>query len=96
MSVLFIANAGVGSVLALDVQNRAVLASPHVGLEPRALAMTPDERLLVVADRAASSLAVLRADPTSLSNDRSVLITTVPVGASPVDVVVPDFIGPGS
>lgn len=96
MSVLFIANAGDGSVLALDVQNRAVLASPHVGLEPRALAMTPDERLLVVADRAASSLAVLRADPTSLSNDRSVLITTVPVGASPVDVVVPDFIGPGS
>ena len=47
---------------------------------------------MVVADRAASSLAVLHADPTSLSNDRSVLITTVPVGASPVDVVVPDYL----
>jgi YVTN family beta-propeller protein len=95
MSVLYIANAGDGSVLALDVQNRQVLASTSVGMEPRALALTPDERLLVVADRAASSLAILHADPTSLSNDRSVLITTVPIGASPVDVVVPDFINPG-
>jgi YVTN family beta-propeller protein len=96
MSVLYIANAGDGSVLALDVQNRQVLASTHVGMEPRALALTPDpdERLLVVADRAASSLAILHADLTSLSNDRSVLITTVPVGASPVDVVVPNFISP--
>jgi YVTN family beta-propeller protein len=93
MSVLYIANAGDGSVLALDVQNRQVLATPHVGMEPRALALTPDGRLLVVADRAASSLAILHADLASLSNDRSVLITTVPVGASPVDVVVPDFIG---
>ncbi len=93
-NVLYIANSGDGSVLALDVPNRAVLASPHVGLEPRALALTPDQQLLVVADRAGSSLAVLHADPTSLNNDRSVLITTVPIGASPVDVVVPDFLGP--
>jgi YVTN family beta-propeller protein len=93
--VLYIANAGDGSVLALDVANRQVLAAVHVGLEPRALALTPDQRLLVVADRAGSSLAILHADPTSLSNHRSLLITAVPVGASPVDVVVPDFIGPG-
>jgi DNA-binding beta-propeller fold protein YncE len=95
-SVLFIANAGDGSVLALDVPNRQVLAMPppHVGMEPRALALTPDGRLLVVADRAASSLAILHADRTRLSTDRSVLITTVTVGASPVDVVVPDVIGP--
>jgi YVTN family beta-propeller protein len=94
MSVLYIANAGDGSVLALDVQTREVLASAHVGVEPYALALTPDpgQRLLVVADRAGSSLAILQADPSSLSNDRSILITTVPVGASPVDVVVPDNI----
>jgi YVTN family beta-propeller protein len=92
MSLLYIANAGDGSVLALDVQTREVRASTHVGMEPCALALTPDQRLMVVADRAASSLAVLHADPTSLSNDRSVLITTVPVGASPVDVVVPDYL----
>ena len=89
MSVLYIANAGDGSVSALDVQHREVMASTHVGVEPRALALTPDERLLVVADRAGSSLAILHADPASLADDRSVLITTLPVGASPVDVVVP-------
>jgi YVTN family beta-propeller protein len=94
MSVLYIANAGDGSVLAMDVQTRDVLASTHVGMAPCALALTPDQRLLVVADRAASSLAILQADLTSLTNDRSVLITTIQVGASPVDVVVPDNITP--
>ena len=79
---------------ALDVEHREVLASTHVGMEPRALALTPDELLLVVADRAASSLAILQADPASLSDDRSVLLTTVPVGASPVNVVVPDDLQP--
>jgi DNA-binding beta-propeller fold protein YncE len=94
MSVLYIADAGDGSVAALDVQKREVRASTHVGMEPRALALTPDERLLVVADSAASSLAVLHADPASLSTGRPLLITTVPVGAAPVDVVVPDFMTP--
>jgi YVTN family beta-propeller protein len=89
-AVLYVANSGDGSVLALDVQNRAELASPHVGIEPWALALTPDQRFLLAADRAGSSLAVLRADTVSLSNDRSVLVTTVPVGAAPVDVVIPD------
>ena len=92
-SALYVANAGDGSVLAMDVQTREVLASVHVGMEPSALALTPDERLLVVADRAGSSLAILHADTASLSNDLSVLITTVPVGASPVDVVVPPLSG---
>ena len=99
-SILYVANAGDGSVTALDTNNRVVLASTHVGMEPRALALTPDERFLVVADTAASSLAVLHSDPTSLSESRSaldshsLLITTVPVGARPVDVVVPDLPGP--
>lgn len=91
MSVLYIANAGDGSVLAMDPQTRQVLASNHVGMEPVALALTPDERLLVAADRAASSLAVLQADPASWSDARSALLTTIPVGAAPVDVVVPDL-----
>lgn len=90
MSVLYIANAGDGSVLALDGQTREVMASTHVGMAPSALALTPDQRLLVVADRAASGLAILQADPASMTNDRSVLITTIPVGAAPVDVIVPE------
>ena len=99
-SVLYLANAGDGSVTCLDVENRVVLNSTHVGTEPRALALTPDERFLVVADRGASSLAVLRADPLArdrkgqpwMDPKRSLLITTVPVGAGPVDVVVPEWL----
>ena len=98
-SVLYLANAGDGSVTCLDVENRVVLNSTYVGTEPRALALTPDERFLVVADRGASSLAVLRADPRSrdrkgqlwMDPKRSLLLTTVPVGAGPVDVVVPEW-----
>jgi DNA-binding beta-propeller fold protein YncE len=92
MMALYTANAGDGSVLALNPQTREVLNSTHVGMEPRALALTPNEHLLVVADRAASSLAILYADPSSLSLDHSALITTVTVGGEPVDVVVPNFI----
>lgn len=95
MSVFYIANAGDGSVMALNGQTREVVASTHMGMAPSALALTPDpgQRLLVVADRAASSLAIMQADPSSLSNDRSALITTIQVGASPVDVVIPDNFG---
>jgi serine/threonine-protein kinase len=83
--ILYIANAGDGSVMALDVQNRTLLAAVHIGIEPRALALTPDERFLAVADTSASTLAVLRTNPTNL-------LTTFPVGAKPVDVVVPGWI----
>jgi DNA-binding beta-propeller fold protein YncE len=82
--VLYLANAGDGSVMALDVQNRTLLAAIHIGIEPRALALTPDERFLAVADTSASTLAILQTDPTTL-------LTTVPVGATPVDVVVPGW-----
>jgi YVTN family beta-propeller protein len=92
MSLLYVANSGDGSVQVLDVQTREVVASVHVGMSPVALALTPDpgERLLVVADRAASSLDILQADAASLANDRSPLLTTVQVGAAPIDVVIPN------
>jgi DNA-binding beta-propeller fold protein YncE len=82
--MLYIANAGDGCITTFDVQNRLVAASTHAGTEPHALALTPDERFLVVADGATASLAILR-------TDRSALVTTIPVGARPVDVVVPDW-----
>jgi len=71
--------------MALDVQNRTLLAAVRIGIEPRALALTPDERFLAVADTSASTLAVLQTNPT-------ILLTTFPVGAKPVDVVVPGWV----
>jgi DNA-binding beta-propeller fold protein YncE len=89
-SVLYLASAGDGSVMALDVVNRLVLGSTFVGREPRALALTPDERFLAVADAGTSSLAVLIAEPSRLAATRSALLTSLSVGAKPVDVVIPD------
>jgi YVTN family beta-propeller protein len=99
---LYVANAGDGSVEAIDLQNRVVLASTRVGGAPGALALTPDERFLAVTDSANSSLAILGTSPmnpkmkikgspppliTTLP-----LITTIPVGARPADVVIPDWL----
>lgn len=90
-SLLYIANRGANrgdaSVATLEVETRTVLSTTHVGNEPCALALTPDERFLAVADCGAASLAILRTGA-----DRNALLSTIPVGAQPVDVVVPDWI----
>ncbi len=92
-SVLYVSTAGDGTVTAIDVQNRAVIAATHAGIELRALALTPDERFLVAADYGTASLAVLR---TRTGKDQRTeglaLVTTIPVGAGPVDVVIPDWL----
>jgi DNA-binding beta-propeller fold protein YncE len=88
MSVFYIATAGDGNVTALDVQTRDVVSVVHAGTQPSALALTPDERFLVVTDAASSSLAVLRTDSLGL-------MTTIPVGSDPVHVVVPDWLWEG-
>jgi YVTN family beta-propeller protein len=85
-SLLYIVNRGDGSVTTLEVETRAVLALTHVGNEPCALALTPDERFLAVTDCGAGSLAVLRTD-----GDRTQLLTTIPVGAEPTSVVIPEW-----
>ena len=98
-SALFIANAGDGSVMTVDLQTRNVLASTRTGSAPSALTLTPDGRFLAVADRTESSLAILRVDPATLkaaaANPRarpSLLLTTIPVGAQPVDVKIPGWL----
>jgi YVTN family beta-propeller protein len=94
---LYIANSGDGSVEALDIQNRQVLASTHAGTAPQALALTPDERFLVVTDLGGSSLSVLATAPLGRRSSKTPslsplpLITTIPVGARPVGVAVPDW-----
>ncbi|HEY6293988.1 MAG TPA: YncE family protein [Terriglobia bacterium] len=97
---LYVAN-GDGSVQAIDLQNRSLpssVISTHVGTAPAALALTPDERFLVVADLGDSSLAVLRTAPINTkpkpeeSSSSLPLITAIPVGARPVDVTIPDWL----
>jgi len=83
-SVLYIATAGDGNIMALDAPDRQPLAYVHVGIRPSALALTPDERYLLVGDPGSSSIAVVR-------TDRNTLVTTIPVGEEPMSVVVPEW-----
>jgi DNA-binding beta-propeller fold protein YncE len=97
---LYVANGGDGTVQAIDLQNRSQpgsMLSTRAGIAPSALALTPDERFLVVTDSAGSSLAVLGTAPLSAKSTKvpSVpmpLITTINVGARPADVAVPDWL----
>lgn len=81
---MYLVTGGDGFVTAFNVANRSVDSRVHVGVSPQSLALTPDEQFLAVADSATGDLAILRASPLSM-------ITTVPVGASPVDVIVPGW-----
>ncbi len=88
MTTFYIATAGDGNVTALDVQTRNVISVVHAGTQPSSIALTPDQRFLAVTDSATSSLAVLRTDKLGL-------VTTIPVGADPVHVVIPDWLWQG-
>jgi YVTN family beta-propeller protein len=97
---LYVANGGDGTVQAIDLENRSQpgsVLSTRAGTAPSALALTPDERFLVVADSAGSSLAVLGTAPLSAKSAKVAsvpmpLITTISVGARPADVIVPDWL----
>ena len=77
--------------------HRRLAVLDATGVTTGSLALTPDERYLVVADAASSDVAILRTDVTDAApsgpspTSRTALVTTVPVGARPVDVVVPDW-----
>lgn len=82
---LFVANAGDGTITRMNVQTRQQYVT-HVGLQPVALALTPDQRFLAIVDSAADRLTVIRARTGDLVN-------SVPVGADPVSVAIPGWLG---
>lgn len=83
-SMLYVASAGDGFVTEFSVADRSVLGTVHAGVTPRALALTPNESFLAVTDSTSGALAILRTSPLAL-------VTAVPVGADPVDVIVPGW-----
>ncbi|MGH9453556.1 MAG: hypothetical protein ACRD2O_06255 [Terriglobia bacterium] len=78
------ANEGDGTVSSMDVSTRQVLASTRVGVAPQGLALTPDGRFLMAIDGGSSSVEVVEAASTHL-------LTTIPVGAQPVSVIIPGW-----
>jgi YVTN family beta-propeller protein len=65
----------------MDIENRKVVAAVQVGKRPTKVALTPDEQLLLVVNSSSSDVALIRTAQRSL-------LTVVPVGRGPADVVV--------
>ncbi len=98
-TALYWTNSGDGTVSVMDLSSRELLSVTRVGTRPTSLALTPDGRFLAVADTGGGNLAILKADPRELKSplgnrkarERSALVTAIPVGAEPVDVIIPGW-----
>ena len=85
-----------GSVQGIDLTTREPLGVTYIGGAPAAIALTPDERYLAVANAGASSLEVLATSPLNpkpkVPGTALPLITSIPVGARPVAVAIPGWV----
>lgn len=84
-SMLYMGTSGNGFVSFFDVGNRTVTSAINVSDSPGALALTPDQRFLAVAGANSASLIFLETEPPSL-------ISLVPVGSDPVDIIIPGWL----
>jgi DNA-binding beta-propeller fold protein YncE len=87
-------NFGSNTVSVYAIDEGRVIDAVQVGNHPDALALTPDEGHLLVADSGSGDLAVVRTVKTrensKISADRA-LQTLIPVGKRPNDVVIKAF-----
>jgi DNA-binding beta-propeller fold protein YncE len=87
-SGMFVSDTAAGRVAPVDIVNRKVMRPIEAGAAPAALAFSPGESpsLLLVANRDSGDISVIRIRPDSQS-----LLTMIPVGEKPGDVVVKLF-----
>jgi YVTN family beta-propeller protein len=86
-STLWVTNFGADSVSLYAIDDGRMEAAVRTGSKPDALALSKDEHLLVVADAGSSDIAVIRTQ----SKDGPSLVTMLPAGDHPNDLVVKSF-----
>jgi DNA-binding beta-propeller fold protein YncE len=93
-STLYVSNFGSNNVTIYAIDLGKVVGSVAVGDKPDALALTANQSYVLVANTGSGDLAVVRVVrfPTTskFSKDQN-LVTTIPVGAQPNDIVVKAF-----
>ncbi|HTV09831.1 MAG TPA: YncE family protein [Candidatus Aquilonibacter sp.] len=86
-STLWATNFGADSASLYSIDDGRVEAGIRTGPKPDALAFSTDERLLLVADTGSSDVAVIRTQ----SKNGPALVTMLPAGDRPNDLVVKSF-----
>ena len=93
-SLLYMSNFGSDTVSVYAIDEGRVIGAVQVGSHPDALALTPDEAHLLVVDSGSGDVAVVRTvktrDNSKISADRA-LVTLIPVGNQPNDIVIKAF-----
>jgi len=86
-STLWATNFGADSASLYSIDDGRIEAGVRTGSRPDALAFSTDEHLLLVADTGSSDIAVIRTQ----SKDGPSLVTMLPAGDRPNDLVVKSF-----
>ena len=93
-SLLYVSNFGSDTVSVYAIDEGRVIGSVQVGSHPDALALSPNEEHLLVVDTRSGDVAVVRTvktrDNSKISADRA-LVTLIPVGNQPNDIVIKAF-----
>jgi YVTN family beta-propeller protein len=93
-SLLYVSNFGSDNVSVYAIDEGRVIDSVPVGSRPDGLALTPNEDHLLVVDTKSGDVAVVRTVKTSDNSKISAaraLVTVIPVGDQPNDIVVKAF-----
>ncbi len=86
-------NFGSNSVAVYDIDNGRVIASVPVGSHPDGLALSKSENYLLVLNSASGDITVIqKRQPTKLEPSEYSLLTMIPVGVQPNNIVVKSFV----
>ena len=86
-SAIWVSNFGADSASLYSIADGRMVAGVRTGSRPDALAFSADEHILLVADAGTSDVSVIRTQ----SNALPTLVTLLPTGAQPNDIVVKAF-----
>jgi len=86
---LFVTSPSTGTVSVLDVRTQKLAAVVAVGVDPRAVVLTPDNQMALVLNQRSGDLAIIRlANIVSKRQKTAPLFTMIPVGSAPVAAII--------
>jgi YVTN family beta-propeller protein len=92
-SRLYVSNFGSNNIAVYDIDLGKVIAYLPVGTHPDALALSQNQNYLLVVDSGSGDLAVIqKRQPRKLEPSEYSLLTIIPVGMQPNQIVVKSFL----